>query len=309
MLLETLTSAHEGAGPRICNETSESCEGQMNHRGRIWPVLLLVGFVAGLPVGQSPSLAATKGTYTGSTSQGRLIRVEVGNAGVECWTVDYDCAACCSFAATTSTNPAPPCAITSENFSCGSTGCVANTFRQMISGTFHVSPASVAGLITINHQPGATPPCCQLTNMSWSSTSYNGITPRLLVNRSGADTVLSWNNIAVKYDVVRGSLDVLRSSAGNFALAKDLCVENDLFPPTITTPTVQLVDNTPASGGLFWLVRGDRCGGRTYNSGGQGQVGDRDSEIDVCTRDSGALAPGSDSAVEIHSYREAGRAD
>jgi len=107
--------------------------------------------------------------------------------------------------------------------------------------------------------------------------------PALNVDKSGADTRLSWGGItgATGYDIVKGNLVTLISSSGNFALATDSCLAND---PTTTT---LLYSNTPAPGQGFWfLVRGENCGGRgTYDSGGATQVGLRDAEISASGND------------------------
>jgi hypothetical protein len=81
---------------------------------------------------------------------------------------------------------------------------------------------------------------------------------------------------ARRYDVVRGSLGALRTSAGNFATAVSLCVEDD-------SPDSAASDPTPVPAGtlgFFYLVRGDgTCGPGSYNNGLASQIGSRDAEI------------------------------
>ena len=89
-------------------------------------------------------------------------------------------------------------------------------------------------------------------------------------------TRLWWANSAgaTSYDVVRGSLDQLRSTAGDFAspLVTQLCLANN------GADTYWLHAETPAAGqGVWYLVRGQPGG--TYDSGAPSQSGSRDGEI------------------------------
>jgi len=101
----------------------------------------------------------------------------------------------------------------------------------------------------------------------------------LTVARSGGgtDALVAWSAIvgATSYDVVRGDLGVLRSSAGNFTSATEACLLADGTATTVVSAA------SPAPGGGHWfLARGASCGGNgTYDSGGPGQVGQRDAEI------------------------------
>ena len=101
----------------------------------------------------------------------------------------------------------------------------------------------------------------------------------LLVEKSGSDTVLSWNSLhgAGRYDVVRGSLETLRTTGGDYALATEGCPANNQLGTSL------VFSGAPEAGEGFWsLVRAVNCGGNgTYNSGGPGQVGDRDAEINA----------------------------
>lgn len=89
-------------------------------------------------------------------------------------------------------------------------------------------------------------------------------------------TQLSWTNLlaATAYDVVSGSLATLRNTGGDYSVATTACIADDEPATSVPFP------GTPAVGEGFWfLLRGDNCGGGTYESGGPGQVGLRDAEI------------------------------
>ncbi len=93
---------------------------------------------------------------------------------------------------------------------------------------------------------------------------------------------LSWSAVAdaIGYDIVRGDLLTLHSSAGNFTVATEECLADD-------HPTTSLAHSAvPDPGSGFWfLVRDARLGGNgAYDSGGLAQVGSRDAEIDASTR-------------------------
>lgn len=94
---------------------------------------------------------------------------------------------------------------------------------------------------------------------------------------------LSWQprTDATLYDLVRGDLGVLLSSAGDFTVATSECVTNDTSATTVTSPA------TPAAGNAFWyLVRGVNCrGGGSYDdpAGGMGAVVGRDAEIGLAS--------------------------
>jgi len=100
--------------------------------------------------------------------------------------------------------------------------------------------------------------------------------PGLAVAKSGADAELSWAVLAgaTGYDVVSGDLATLRSSGGNFATATSACLSDNLTTTALTD------SSTPAEGqGVWFLVRGENCGGKgTYDSGGAAQVDLRDAE-------------------------------
>jgi N-acetylneuraminic acid mutarotase len=91
-------------------------------------------------------------------------------------------------------------------------------------------------------------------------------------------TVLfSWTAVpaAVAYDVVRGGLNLLRSSGGNFTTATQACLANDQAATSVFDPSAP-----PVADGFWYLLRGLSCGGAgTYNETVGSQIGSRDSEI------------------------------
>ncbi len=90
---------------------------------------------------------------------------------------------------------------------------------------------------------------------------------------------LSWSVVpdAIGYDIVRGDLQTLRGSAGNFTVATEECLADD--HPTTSLAHSAIPD--PGQGSWF-LVRNVRIGSQgTYDSGGPAQVGPRDAEIDA----------------------------
>jgi hypothetical protein len=106
--------------------------------------------------------------------------------------------------------------------------------------------------------------------------------PSLSAVRLTAGVHLSWSapSGATAYDVVMGSLDDLRATAGDFTIATDACLAGK------TTATS--LDLAGLAGGNVWyLVRAANCGGPgTYDSGAT-QSGSRDPEIAA----SGAACP------------------
>jgi len=90
-------------------------------------------------------------------------------------------------------------------------------------------------------------------------------------------TRLWWSSVsgATQYDVVRGDLQALFSSRGNFTTAVQGCLADNL------AQTYWLHSGAPAPGqGTWYLVRKVTAGGPgTYDEGFPSQVGSRDAEI------------------------------
>ncbi len=104
--------------------------------------------------------------------------------------------------------------------------------------------------------------------------------PWLLLGKTGGGAELAWSAIpdSMAYDVVRGNLQVLRSSRGDFQAATESCQADNLGGSPALDPQV------PATGGGYvYLVRTVRCAHAvgTYDSNGTHQQGDRDAEIDA----------------------------
>jgi hypothetical protein len=95
---------------------------------------------------------------------------------------------------------------------------------------------------------------------------------------------LYWNQRpgVLAFDVVRGHLDRLHASGGDFAQAMGLCLADDLAVPTLTDPQAP---PDPVKG--FWyLVREiTALGNGSYDSGSPVQVGSRDLEIAISAAD------------------------
>jgi hypothetical protein len=93
-------------------------------------------------------------------------------------------------------------------------------------------------------------------------------------------TVLfSWTAVpaAAVYDVVRGGLNLLRSSGGNFTTSTQACLANDQEATSVLDPSAP-----PLSDGFWYLLRGMSCGGAgTYIETVGSQIGSRDSEINA----------------------------
>jgi hypothetical protein len=96
---------------------------------------------------------------------------------------------------------------------------------------------------------------------------------------SGDKTTLSWEALdwATTYDVVRGDLDTLRDSGGEFALAVTACLDSGA-----ALPLAQDSQSPYEGSAYFYLVRGvnELDGVGTYDSGGSEQAYSRDPGID-----------------------------
>ena len=83
---------------------------------------------------------------------------------------------------------------------------------------------------------------------------------------------------AQTYDVLRGSLNGLRNSQGNFAAYTQQCLANDTPGTTLNYPS-----NPPAGGSVQWyMVRATNCAGpATWNDGSPTQFANRDPGINA----------------------------
>ena len=99
----------------------------------------------------------------------------------------------------------------------------------------------------------------------------------LAVDRSGSDATISWcrlPGVSVS-DVVRGSVPVLQSTGGNFALATTDCLADNIAATSLVDSDV------PSSGAAYWyLSRCDDCPGKgSYDVVVPSQIRSRDSSI------------------------------
>jgi hypothetical protein len=103
--------------------------------------------------------------------------------------------------------------------------------------------------------------------------------PALTITQAVGGTQMSWTAVsaATGYDVFSGDLSELQAHAGDYAsLSLAACLSNDLAATSLSAGS-----GIPAPGGGRWfIVRAINCGGAgTYDEGGAGQSGSRDSEI------------------------------
>ena len=90
---------------------------------------------------------------------------------------------------------------------------------------------------------------------------------------------ISWSGVAgaSSYDLLRGDLGTLRETGGDFTAATRVCVVDDWGAPALAYAGV------PMPGEAFWFLVRANAGTQTgsYDSGGAGQVGSRDAEIEA----------------------------
>lgn len=104
--------------------------------------------------------------------------------------------------------------------------------------------------------------------------------PGLMVAADRSTLVWSAAARAWTYDVVRGGLNLLQQSHGDFSLSTDSCLENDSSDLETSDGT------TPLAGeGAWFLVRATDCRGQTgsFDEPAGGQVGPRNTEIAAST--------------------------
>jgi len=101
-------------------------------------------------------------------------------------------------------------------------------------------------------------------------------TPEIVLEQTAGETRISWTALPLlpAYDVIRGDLELLRATAGDFSASTVECMaDND-------SQTIVVHPGTPPSGSGFWfLARAVSCDGGTYDSGGTAQFEPRDAEI------------------------------
>ncbi len=102
--------------------------------------------------------------------------------------------------------------------------------------------------------------------------------PSVSVSMEMGGERISWSTAegATGYDLVRGGLNSLRSTGGDFTTSTQLCLTDDQMTLSYVDPAL------PAGGeGLWYLVRAVSCGGAGSYDGPGAQVGSRDAEISL----------------------------
>jgi N-acetylneuraminic acid mutarotase len=152
--------------------------------------------------------------------------------------------------------------------SCGLGPCVATGTTSCVGGTIADSCAPV---------PPSAELCDGIDNDcdGFIDNAPAGVST-LTAAKSGPAVQLAWTALlsAASYDVTRGAMETLRSSAGDFTPSVDACVASDLAANTVSDATA------PPAGGFWYLVRGKNCAGAgSYDEGEASQSGSRDSEV------------------------------
>lgn len=154
------------------------------------------------------------------------------------------------------------------------------TYHYAVSAVFAGGPND-GGVTSESAEVLATPPC--------PLPSYNGV---LTAGKNGSGAaVWSWTaGGASRYDLVRGDLDALRASGGDYAAAlnalpggENACLANDTNALTLTDP---YGDPAPDST-LFTLLRAvtTSCAAQgTLDEGSPDQIGSRDAEVAASPR-------------------------
>ncbi len=96
-----------------------------------------------------------------------------------------------------------------------------------------------------------------------------GPEPPLFVSRDAISWLSALN--ASSYDVLRGDLELLRSTDGDFMSATESCLVDNSIPTSLP-----YTEDPPAAGGHWFLARAD---GMTWDSPGSSQAGSRDGGI------------------------------
>ena len=160
------------------------------------------------------------------------------------------------------------------SFSCGNTGtCVTTAYGVTIdplTGNFSGKAWSEnLGWISFA-STGANP---HKVKTSWIAQAPAGTPLNLTLAKGGGNAILQWDPLAgaTTYQVVRGSLNNLRASGGDYSVVVTVC------EPGLTTQTTSY---PLGASDEFYLVRGVSCGGKgTTNESGGNQIGSRDAEI------------------------------
>ena len=152
-----------------------------------------------------------------------------------------------------------------------------------IVGTYPL-PAGVVTLSGIGINDGTGEAWVSSTNGNvWrlSGLPCPACAPALTIAKAAGEVRIAWPGLAAgtPVDIVKGDLQTLRTTAGDFTVAldavvpaADVCVGNDATAGLV----VDDGSDPPSNAGRFYL---GRCQGGTYDSLAPSQVASRDSEI------------------------------
>ena len=159
--------------------------------------------------------------------------------------------------------------------------------RALAGGSYRSNDRQVSSANRGDIGPGTTRPVVGFRVMRVPEPSCTPPigSPLLTLAKLGPSVQLSWSALpdATAYDAVRGELELLQATGGDFIAATVECIAHDEPSSSVT------YDGDPPSGDAFWfLVRGADCNGGPFESGGPSQVGLRDPEIESS---SGACLP------------------
>jgi hypothetical protein len=139
-----------------------------------------------------------------------------------------------------------------------------------------VSNAVLDGAGTVNLYIGPDVCCDHSSKVLHAALWFCTGDPDLTLQFAGPDE-LTWNapGGAIAFDLLRGDLGALRGSGGDFTVAVDECLGDNLSGP----PLVHSEDPRPGEGFWYLMRRITSSGNASYDSCSPAQLGGRDAEI------------------------------